>query len=458
MALLFHTSNWSPFATSGDRLPFDIVSPVPHLQLCNDPPSPNEEQLVHQALVNAENQRRRILAEMKHRAIWELIDNKTLPQPPELKALDEFIHSLRGVLSPMRKLPFELLQLVFMLAFDAEAFDAQKHWPYTLSRVCRRWRQICIATPTLWKYLPRFTLDSRISGFKARRRRKFFAELIERSRGSLIHIYVEGSYSSATSDPILEMLVREAHRWEFATLELRWPTFQALFSPIKGRLQQLRRLSFHLYDDYRSPRTVPILLDMFSGTPRMEHADIKLKLEHERLVVPPNPSAPRAIRTFIHKPHLHSLSLNLPLSTGIQSRIVLPGLKRFQLYVQEDDNPIALDAFVFPALEELIVGLKQMPLRTDIYPFVVDFVRRSSASSVGIFPVKRLHLQMTSPPAYFVISMIDLLPALKSLEFRLGDDSGRVLRQLACTERDFVLAPQLEVMSPIYRTNFITRV
>ncbi|PVF98737.1 hypothetical protein CPB86DRAFT_663589, partial [Serendipita vermifera] len=77
--------------------------------------------------------------------------------------LDCDLQHLKGALHPVRRCPFEVLQMIFewtvlLTATDAdisedlssvEWFDAATR----LSHVCRKWRSIALDTPKLWSKL-----------------------------------------------------------------------------------------------------------------------------------------------------------------------------------------------------------------------------------------------------------------------------------------------------------------
>ncbi|PPR07734.1 hypothetical protein CVT24_003656 [Panaeolus cyanescens] len=417
-------SEWCRLLSATDEHRLGLLSPVPHLQTCNDPPSHSEEQLVHQALENAENLRQRIRDALEHGTI----NNKTRYQPQDLTIIDDFCLSLRSVLSPIRKVPFELLQTIFMLAFKGQGRYGWNHCPSALSGVCRRWRQICLATPTLWTHFPQLNMYASISDIRIQKAQKIFTLLMERSGRAPLHVHIVGSISSGALHPLFKALMDEFDRWETAVLSMYWSTFQEHFGPLQGRLKLLRRLRLNLHKNNDSERTPPVLWDIFSDTPSAPQSSTQQMV----------PSAPRAIHTFIPPSNIQSLSLGLRLDAEIPSRIVLPHLKRFKLSLQERYRPIALNALVLPALEDLTLNLGDAYL----YPFVLNLVERSSSESTGVFPANGLHIESHSTPE-FVISMIKLLPALKHLQIWLTGNCYQVVKRLACA--DDLLAPQLEV-------------
>ncbi|KAE9382690.1 hypothetical protein BT96DRAFT_772510, partial [Gymnopus androsaceus JB14] len=57
------------------------------------------------------------------------------------------ISSLRNVLSPVRRVPLEILSEIFQLSCDP--FDASRYI-FTICTVCVAWRKAAHGTPRLW--------------------------------------------------------------------------------------------------------------------------------------------------------------------------------------------------------------------------------------------------------------------------------------------------------------------
>ncbi|OAX34341.1 hypothetical protein K503DRAFT_747560 [Rhizopogon vinicolor AM-OR11-026] len=69
---------------------------------------------------------------------------------------DETIHSTvlrRGYESALSRLPVEVLCQIFVLCLPAETRHfriSSKLAPILLTRICRRWREVAVTTPSLW--------------------------------------------------------------------------------------------------------------------------------------------------------------------------------------------------------------------------------------------------------------------------------------------------------------------
>ncbi|KAJ6500545.1 hypothetical protein C8R45DRAFT_863155 [Mycena sanguinolenta] len=138
-----------------------------------------------------------------------------------------------ALLSPMRTIPPEVLQLIFTMALPADrpAVMHASEAPVLLGRVCSRWRRIALATPNLWASLHVVTppvdySESAISPGQIRM--TAMEEWLARSGACplFISIWVSreawGSAAAAASSPFVEAILPLANRWKY--VELRVPS------------------------------------------------------------------------------------------------------------------------------------------------------------------------------------------------------------------------------------------
>ncbi|KAF9039109.1 hypothetical protein BJ165DRAFT_364361 [Panaeolus papilionaceus] len=437
---------WASLDTFQHSYP-KLVSPVPDLHLSNDPPSDEEEMLIRQAFEDAERRKQEIRDEMERRA--------TQVSPPELLHIDRFICGLQGILSPVRRLPPEILQAIFIVGsegpdmrtpfykirrdFEKSRATGAVYWPWAVSQVCRRWRQVCLETPTLWNYLPVLHLTPLPYSTAKKWENRALLSMIERSQGAPLNVFIDTSLSCASVHPIFNLLIKESHRWEDAILKLTWLTYWNRFDPILNRLQQLRSLRLCFGDE--DVRSDPIIWDIFANAPRLQHIDLELYFS-DLPFLPLSASIVPALNTFINNPNLQSLYLNTSLNASLPSSIILPHLKRLTLGTMSfSSRPIALDALILPTLEELAI---QMDLGLDIESStsVMTLVVRSVAASIDAFPLKKLYLRTST--ASFLTPLMDLLPNLHTLEFPLTELTEAFTHRLTSTNPAAVVCPNLE--------------
>ncbi|KAJ3512087.1 hypothetical protein NLJ89_g3727 [Agrocybe chaxingu] len=65
------------------------------------------------------------------------------------------VNTVREIIAPMRRVPTDILQEIFRhcLPTKYNAIMSAEHCPLLLTRVCRSWRNIALATPSLWASL-----------------------------------------------------------------------------------------------------------------------------------------------------------------------------------------------------------------------------------------------------------------------------------------------------------------
>ncbi|KAJ7707329.1 hypothetical protein B0H17DRAFT_1000412, partial [Mycena rosella] len=64
----------------------------------------------------------------------------------------EFATVQKAVFSPLRRLPSEILSEIFLWCLEDETWlpHIWRVQPWSISKVCRRWRETALSTPSLW--------------------------------------------------------------------------------------------------------------------------------------------------------------------------------------------------------------------------------------------------------------------------------------------------------------------
>ncbi|KAL0564780.1 hypothetical protein V5O48_017259 [Marasmius crinis-equi] len=111
----------------------------------------------------------------------------------ELDEVQHFIDRHRSLLSPVRRVPADLLGEIFVEALPSNTFDLAartvKDAPLLLTTICHSWREVALKTPRLWNrihiYLPRhhpeFPDDIDQLSFLIQRRKQGVEMWLERS-------------------------------------------------------------------------------------------------------------------------------------------------------------------------------------------------------------------------------------------------------------------------------------
>lgn len=178
-----------------------------------------------------------------------------------------------SLLAPIRKLPSELLQQIFLFVCDDNFIsDCFRIPPATLVQVCSSWKNLASSAHRLWSIITlvvsdRFSPDAWVA-----------LELLLEKSGSVpldlnITINHMATFSASSS---LDMLVRQSRRWSRLELCLDYQLFDdvcRVLRPIQGNLPLLEHLEFNAGRQSLSGR----VLDVFQDASRLR----SVKLSHE---------------------------------------------------------------------------------------------------------------------------------------------------------------------------------
>ncbi|KAF9051618.1 hypothetical protein BJ165DRAFT_901945 [Panaeolus papilionaceus] len=429
-----------------------------HLFIANDPPEDHDLNSLKEALKTTQS----LLVRQES-------DPGTTHRTSSFKVvrLENGIMMLKSVLSIIRRVPREILQLIFTLDLPTpNAVFPQQYIPpdqlsrpWTLSQVCRTWRHVALSTPELWNYLPRLHLQRFNSSGDCQRQRQQLNFMVQHSKDLPLHffIYAETQQLSGNQRLILELVSLHAERWGSVVICANM-TILAVFNSIKGRLAQLRRLSLFLP---WSPSELD--LDIFSVAPNLR--DVFLKGHFRELRLPT--SAQLTHYEALLDPMVggigHALSSVSTLQTLIlqgtslsplESTVTLPSLKEFSFRFDAAlAHPGALSHIVLPALEEIVIcGDHQQILTTTL-----SLLKRSaSAAKQTPFPLKKIHLPafgaalfIDEDPQIF-LSILETAPCLQTLETSLLP--VEVLQRLEKIESNELIVPALECLEFVVQT------
>ncbi|KDR80245.1 hypothetical protein GALMADRAFT_136765 [Galerina marginata CBS 339.88] len=265
-SLSIHWSQLPPIHNVG------LTSPVPHLLSSNAPPSETEKSLIQHAIDTVSAQNDEILAISKTLGTSKL-------EPTTSRRLEaglEFVHAHKGVLSPLRLLPLEILAEIISLYSESFLLQSHPHivthattgvtYPWVPSQVSRLWRSAALSLHHLWAQL---VVDTCL--WKTKQPSKsflgLFATLVDRSHDAPLCLYFCTPRNVDVEDlrPIIDVLVSHSERWTTVYLVSTYPVLAA-FQGVKGRLSSLSRLYLSFSGDEQSTKT-PI--DMFETAPQL---------------------------------------------------------------------------------------------------------------------------------------------------------------------------------------------
>ncbi|KAJ6592314.1 hypothetical protein DFH09DRAFT_1358042 [Mycena vulgaris] len=177
--------------------------------------------------------------------------------------LEAEILGYEGTLSPLRRMPPELLSLIFTLARRPSGDPA----PWTVSQVCRRWREIAIYQPSFWaSVVLDLGTDRIVTPFRLEAH-------LQRSGNLPLKVSIISRFKNQhtpQSVGLLNIIANYCARWE--TVEI-WgrPSLYLLLAGVRGYLPILRSLDVML--DLFDGDAVPAL-DAFELAPNLYRATV----------------------------------------------------------------------------------------------------------------------------------------------------------------------------------------
>ncbi|KAJ7464476.1 hypothetical protein FB451DRAFT_1561757 [Mycena latifolia] len=281
----------------------------------------------------------------------------------ERDAWDLQIAKYEGALSPLRRMPTEILSIVFDLALLVERYPAHGQALWAISQTCARWHTIMLSQPALWA-----VVNLHLWGCLDNNPYRLETQL--RRSGQLpLQIAVSCSDVSdpAPEEPrILSMLVEHCLRWETFALSFQLENDEWDLGLIQGRLPLLRELDISMdppepgedasYDD---PYPVPefYTLDYFRDAPNLRHVSINEGCSYKLSAKLPLPQLLRYHGNNLWAQHLDTLrsasnlvdcALEVYGRPSFPAPIPLPHLRRLAV-----KNSLFLRCIDAPALEEL---------------------------------------------------------------------------------------------------------
>ncbi|KAF9024743.1 hypothetical protein BDZ89DRAFT_954488, partial [Hymenopellis radicata] len=109
-------------------------------------PSDAEEQSIRSAIENA------CIIRDQYRAEAAQLRAKLAEAEANVAQIEGYILAHRAAISVFRRLPIEVLIVIFQSTLDVEVvrYNVAPRRPWKLSRVCHYWREIVVNCPALW--------------------------------------------------------------------------------------------------------------------------------------------------------------------------------------------------------------------------------------------------------------------------------------------------------------------
>ncbi|KAF9050484.1 hypothetical protein BJ165DRAFT_1458329 [Panaeolus papilionaceus] len=421
-------------------------SPVPHLLRSNTAPTEQEMRVTRQVIQEAEEERRFLMV----RRVKVLSIGKQALHPSvaildhKISQVDRFITDHKAVISPLRRLPPELLQEIFGHWHSwPSRWTKWGYLPWVLGHVCQTWRQIALNTPTLWNGIP--TLQLRKPFTRKPRFLALFNELLRRSGGAPLDIWIHCP-SDIPTHPAVDALIIQSHRWQRVSFAGHCSILTSLHA-VKGNLPNLERLTLQIW---RGELATP--LDMFSVAPKLSNVhvsgvlrgEVALPLSqlvhykerslamHDNLLLSQVVTSATSLATLV--------ALELDEDVRIPSGSVLPALRHLCIKFQYRSTLHFFDSITLPAVEKIQI----VAYSGSLIPPLTRMISRS-LSPRSTCPLKSLHARSAFLERGEVRNLLALTPNIEELDIPIPPvEDINDLAELG-SGGEFKLAPSLKI-------------
>uniref|UniRef100_A0A0W0EUX6 Uncharacterized protein n=1 Tax=Moniliophthora roreri TaxID=221103 RepID=A0A0W0EUX6_MONRR len=212
--------------------------------------------------------------------------------------LSGYAQTYRSILHPMRYLPDEILHEIFLacleelreMALESRYFPGSLGLnlpPWTLGRVCRRWRRVTLCHPSLWTILSLILPNPHSPTHEINEEAVRLASRLRRSGALLIDVVMVAPHSIGQNDPLLSILCSHSARWASLRLRFNSDNQLALFqnmSMAKADMPALHSLFLTTPGEERLHNVI----DVFECAPRLRHLHVGYAKEnlHSALKIP----------------------------------------------------------------------------------------------------------------------------------------------------------------------------
>ncbi|KAK7006028.1 hypothetical protein R3P38DRAFT_1727405 [Favolaschia claudopus] len=190
----------------------------------------------------------------------------------ERESLETYIQSHKALMSPIRRIPLDLLEQIFIACLPAHrncVMSAQEA-PVLLGRICSSWRTLSLSAPRLWSRLhivlpppdhESLSRDRDIFAAKTAQRLEVASTWLGRTGNCPLSISVERDFHMNHLDlpeDLLELLIPYASRWQHLSLVLPPSGFERLSRLSENDVPLLMSLSMS---------SAPIMDPAYTWTP-----------------------------------------------------------------------------------------------------------------------------------------------------------------------------------------------
>uniref|UniRef100_A0A0W0F760 F-box domain-containing protein n=1 Tax=Moniliophthora roreri TaxID=221103 RepID=A0A0W0F760_MONRR len=357
----------------------------------------------------------------------------------------EKLFRCRSLLSPVHRLPPEILGDIFTILIDLPAkerwLSSKTHPALAVSRTCGRWRDIAIATPSVWSTVAicfNITSCVRLSYSQLHSLTRLFLDRSRRCPLKLVLDFDDRAPYRWDAQPhtisILKTLVQHSERWR--TVELLYlkqsMIVHEVFAPIAGHLPILTDLTISSSNDWDDlAEDDDVYIDLFSDSPALT----SISYEPSCPLTPQSPLPWRQIRSVRIKNAYYTEAIQIaPLWTNVEQLtfkqcgyrgrstdhrdyLAIPSVTHLSLAArQEWEADFAFECFTLRQLSSLEIS--SIDGSWDVWDqrLLTDFLIRSACT------ITSLSLKRVPVTDEELIQLLRLMPMLKSLQLEEKSD------------------------------------
>ena len=421
-------------------------SPLRHLSKSNATPSDSEVIVIRALITKAEAS-----IEELHRRFPTRLDHAS--QVIESQLL-KTIEAHRALLSPVRYLPSEILQEIFLHYADSQGPNVTiGKMPWRLGHISHRWRKIALSFPSLWDSMPTIYLNNPelISKSVIKRYTRVLIYLLRRSGTSptlKLKIIPRPGCHGKDYDSIIKEIMLHSERIEWLCIRVN-ETTMPLLQGLKGRLPNLRILRV-LYYALDAPNinvfeTAPALRQVAVG----RYSGVRVLLPWSQITHFEEAASGRVGKLgLLPSSSLHSLT-NLDIHRFCQvvgesallspyRPTILPNLRTLSVLVQKcdyKDLDFFLESLTIPAVEVMKIRCME--------PLIPHLVSMFSGSR-GPSRLQKLAFRTIPLQTGELSALLKLTPHLVELDIDVPP-AGDLLR-LIYSEGEGILVPVLQAL------------
>jgi hypothetical protein len=397
--------------------------PVPHLLLSNEAPSDTEITLVRLAIQQAAEESLKLRAELflriaagNRNLVWETLTRH------KIACFSVFIEQQEGIVSPLRRLPPEILQHIFLFVVPT-CTNIPRSWnlaidvPWVLGQVSRLWRRSSLSYPPLWCCFPK--LELRMTKSRTVMQLEMVEELLKRSGIAPLTIYVNSLPESyhLQSHPTLDLLTKSSERWVVAAFGLSVKLSRSL-EIVKGRLPLLEKLFVHDHVEY-GIRSLPF--DTFKTAPKLRAVNTSaihhMELPVEQLIsCKIEISASHFLQQVLQCPRpcpLENLTILELLDPHSVVPVMFPRLVKLLARFWTSPDTSVLRKFTLPAIEHIQI------LCCESHVLLVNLIVMLSNCTDQESTLKRLWYRVPDHEEIGFSELLALVPSLIELDANL---------------------------------------